>query len=260
MIFLKLGGSLITDKTQRETAQYGVLQRLAKEMAEALRAKPEIKLLVGHGSGSFGHAAATEFGVGGGVSTPDEWQGIREVWAAANRLNRIVIDAMLEAGLPVFSFPPSAFVVANDGEITHMPDEPIRRALDAGQLPLVQGDTAFDQSLGAVIVSTEKVMSFLAKSLKPDRILLAGIEEGVYELYPARERVMPEISAGQVSDIQLAGSDASDVTGGMAHKVEEALALAAEMPDVEVRIFSGASSGNVQGALLGYALGTRVVA
>ena len=46
----------------------------------------------------------------------------------------------------------------------------------------------------------------------------------------------------------------------MAHKVEQALKLATSMPNVEVRIFSGASSGNLQGALLGYELGTRVVA
>ena len=260
MIFLKLGGSLITDKSQRETAQIGIIERLAKEMSEAMRAKPEIKLLVGHGSGSFGHAAAAEFGILEGVKTAEEWRGVREVWAAANRLHRIVMDTLLEAGLPAFSFPPSAFAVADHSEIKQLPDEPIRRALKAGQLPVVQGDIVFDRGQGATILSTEKVMAYLAKALKPDRILLAGIEEGVYERYPARDRVVPEISAEQIADIQLEGADSIDVTGGMAHKVEQALALAKAMPEVEVRIFSGASSGNLQGALLGYALGTRVVA
>ncbi len=260
MIFLKLGGSLITDKSQRETAQIGILQRLAKEMSEAMRAKPEIKLLVGHGSGSFGHAAAAEFGILKGAKTAEEWRGVREVWAAANRLHRIVMDTLLEAGLPVFSFPPSAFTVSNHGEIAQLPHEPIRRALKAGQLPVVQGDIVFDRGQGAAILSTEKVMAHLAQKLKPERILLAGIEEGVFERYPARERVLREISADLIADIQLEGADSTDVTGGMAHKVEQALALAKAMPEVEVRIFSGASPGNLQGALLGYALGTRVVA
>ena len=260
MIFLKLGGSLITDKLKRETAQIGVLERLAKEMSEAMRAKPEIKLLVGHGSGSFGHAAAAEFGILEGVKTAEEWNGVREVWAAANRLHRIVMDTLLEAGLPAFSFPPSAFAVADHAEIAKLPDEPIRRALKAGQLPVVQGDIIFDRGQGAAILSTEKVMAYLAKALKPERILLAGIEEGVYERYPARDRVMPEISIDQIADIQLEGADSTDVTGGMAHKVEQALALATAMPEVEIRIFSGASSGNLQSALLGYAPGTRVIA
>ncbi|MEE9216816.1 MAG: isopentenyl phosphate kinase [Anaerolineales bacterium] len=260
MIFLKLGGSLITDKAQRETAQIGILQRLAKEIAEAMRAKPETKLLVGHGSGSFGHAAAVEFGFDGGVKTAEEWRGVREVWAAANRLHRIVMDTFLEAGLPAFSFPPSAIAVSDHGEIAQLADEPIRRALDAGQLPVVQGDIVFDRGQGAAILSTENVLAHLAAELRPERILLAGIEEGVYERYPARDRVMPEISADRAAKIQLEGADSTDVTGGMAHKVEQALALAEAMPEVEVRIFSGASPGNLQGALLGYALGTRVVA
>lgn len=260
MIFLKLGGSLITDKSQRETAQIGILQRLAKEISEALRAKPENRLLIGHGSGSFGHAAAAEFGILEGVKTEQEWYGVREVWAAANRLHRIVMDTLLEAGLPAFSFPPSAFAVSDRGEIAQLPNEPIRRALKEGQLPVVQGDIVFDRSQGAAILSTERVMAHLAKELKPERILLAGIEEGVFEGYPARERVMPEISADQLANIHLEGANATDVTGGMAHKVEQALALATALPGVEVRIFSGASSGNLQGALLGYALGTRVIA
>ncbi len=260
MIFLKLGGSLITDKAQRETAQISILRRLAKEIVEAMRAKPEIELLVGHGSGSFGHTAAVEFGVSGEVKTAEDWHGIREVWAAANRLHRIVMDTFLEADLPAFSFPPSAIAVSDNGEIAQLPHEPIRRALEAGQLPVVQGDIVFDRSQGAAILSTEKVMAHLAAALKPERILLAGIEEGVYERYPDRERVMPEISADQAAEIQLEGADSADVTGGMAHKVEQALALAASMPEVEVRIFSGASPGNLQGALIGYALGTRVVA
>ncbi|MFQ5942176.1 MAG: isopentenyl phosphate kinase [Anaerolineales bacterium] len=260
MIFLKLGGSLITDKSQREAAQIGILQRLAKEISEAIRAKPEIRLLIGHGSGSFGHSAAAEFGIRDGVKTTEEWIGVREVWAAANRLHRIVMDTLLEAELPAFSFPPSAFVVSDQGEIKLMPEEPIRRALNSGQLPVVQGDIVFDRGWGAAILSTEKIMTHLAPELKPERILLAGIEEGVYEHYPARDRVMPEISAAQIADIDLEGADATDVTGGMAHKVEQALELARSMPEIEVRIFSGASSGNLQGALLGYALGTRVVA
>ena len=260
MIFLKLGGSLITDKAQRETAQIGILQRLAKEIFEATRAKPEIALLIGHGSGSFGHTAAAEFGMFGGVKTADEWEGAREVWAAANRLHRIVMDTFLEADLPVFSFPPSAMAVADGGEIVQLPDDVIRRALNAGQIPVVQGDVVFDRDRGAAIVSTEQVLATLAATLKPERILLAGVEEGVYERYPAREQVIPELTADQADIIQLAGADSTDVTGGMAHKVEQALALAASMPEVEVRIFSGASPGNLQGALLGYELGTRVVA
>ncbi len=259
MIFLKLGGSLITEKSERETPQIVVLQRLAKEISEALRAKPKTGLLIGHGSGSFGHAAAAEYRVMDGVKTTEEWRGAREVWAAANRLHRIVMDIFLEAGLPVFSFPPSAYAVSDMGNIIALPGEPIQRALKSDQIPVVQGDVVFDRTQGAAIISTEQVMAHLARELKPKRILLAGIEEGVFETYPARDRVIPELSAEQAKSIEIKGADATDVTGGMAHKVELALELAATIPEVEVRIFSGASPGNLQGALLGYAMGTRIL-
>ena len=258
MIFLKLGGSLITDKARRETPKAAVLQRVAREIHEAMRIKPELKLLIGHGSGSYGHPAAELAGIQSGVRTAEDWRGFLDTWAAAQRLHRLVLDTMSEAELPVFSFLPSALAVANDGEIVAFPDEPIRKALRAGLIPLVQGDVAFDRVRGGVVLSTERVMAYLAIRLKPDRILLAGLEEGVYERYPERNRLLPEIAPKDLPGIDLRVSEAPDVTGGMSHKVQLAIELAQTIPGVEVRIFSGGMSGNVQAALLGYALGTRV--
>ena len=58
LIFLKLGGSLLTDKTRPQALRPDVLGRLAGEIAAALAARPALWLLIGHGSGSFGHVAA----------------------------------------------------------------------------------------------------------------------------------------------------------------------------------------------------------
>lgn len=257
MIFLKLGGSLITDKSQRQVAQQAVLRRLASEIAEAMRAKPETRLLIGHGSGSFGHPPAAQFGVRMGASSEADWRGFTEVWTAAHLLHRIVLEALGEAGLSVISFPPSASAVAEGGTLVEMASEPIRRSLEAGLIPVTLGDVAFDRAQGATIVSTEQVLVYLAGLLQPERILLAGIEEGVYADYPERTQLVPEIS--QITEeLQLGGAEATDVTGGMAHKVEQAMLLARASPEAEVRIFSGATSGNLQASLLGYTLGTRV--
>ena len=258
MIFLKLGGSLITDKARRETPRVAVLQRVAREIHEARQIKPELRLLIGHGSGSYGHPAAELAGIQNGVETPEDWRGFLETWAAAQRLHRLVLDSLSEAGLPVLSFTPSALAVAAEGEIVAFPTEPIRKALRAGLIPLVQGDVAFDRTRGGVVLSTERVMAYLANRLKPDRILLAGLEEGVYERYPERNRLLSEIASEDLPAIDLRASEAPDVTGGMSHKVQLAIELAHAIPGVEVRIFSGGMSGNVQAALLGYALGTRV--
>ena len=258
MIFLKLGGSLITNKNQPQTPRPEVIRRLAKEIAEATQAKPNMRLLLGHGSGSFGHNVADKFKTQFGASTQDEWHGFAEVWTVANRLNRMVVDALVEAGLPVLSIPPSASVICEGKNIEKMAVEPICSTIDAGLIALVQGDVAFDRQQGATIVSTEQVFEFLAPYLTPSLVLLAGIEKGVYQDYPACEKVIPHITEANCEEFSIAISAATDVTGGMAAKVQQALSFCRLVQDLEVRIFSGEGVGTIRDALNGAPVGTLV--
>jgi isopentenyl phosphate kinase len=259
MIFLKLGGSLITDKAMPETARIDVLARLASEIAAARRAEPSIRILIGHGSGSFGHIAAAAFRTHEGASTSREWRGFAAVWRSANRLNRLVVDSLADVGLPVISFPPSASAVAADGEIESLALGSIVRALAHGLVPLVQGDVSFDTKRGACILSTERIFSWLAPVLQPTRILLAGSDAGVFADYPNSTRVVEVFSQDALQLFSVEGSPQTDVTGGMAEKVRSALSWSRADPHLEVRIFSGEERGSVQAALLGDRPGTQVV-
>ncbi|MEW5988076.1 MAG: uridylate kinase, partial [Chloroflexota bacterium] len=87
-LFLKLGGSLITDKTGVEAVRPDVLARLAGEIQRAWASRPGLRLVIGHGSGSFGHVAAARYGTRRGVYTSEQWRGLAEVAATAARLNR----------------------------------------------------------------------------------------------------------------------------------------------------------------------------
>lgn len=260
MIFLKFGGSLITDKARPETARLDVLARLAQELAQARAERPELRLLLGHGSGSFGHPAAARHGTRAGAHTPDEWRGFQQVWWAAHRLQRLVLDALLQAGLPAIAFPPSSHALCEGGELIQLAAEPLTRALEAGLLPVTQGDVAFDRRWGATIVSTEQVMGFLAASLKPKRILLAGIEEGVYARYPQKDQLLAKLSRADLEQSSIGGSGEVDVTGGMLEKVAWSLSMSQADPELEMHVFSGVTPGNVRMAILGAALGTRVKA
>src|SRR5205823_6527022 len=136
---------------------------------------------LGHGSGSFGHYAAVQSGFGsGGV------RGFPETAAAAARLNRIVVDACLEAGLPVAGFPPSASAVCADGALIDLAVFPIEIALRTLLVPVVFGDVAFDRTRGESIASTEMVFAYLARRLQPARIVLAGQVGGVFTADPLR--------------------------------------------------------------------------
>lgn len=260
-VFLKLGGSLITDKEKNETARLDTMRRLAGEIREALEQNQQFRLLLGHGSGSFGHSAAKKYDTILGVHTVEQWRGFVEVWQAAARLNRLVMDALREEGLPGVAFPPSAAVTTSDGTVQQWNVHPIRSALDRRLLPVLYGDVVFDETRGGTILSTEDLFAHLAAELQPKRILLAGIEPGVWADFPACTRLRQEITPGQDLALQgIEGSAVVDVTGGMASKVGQSLDLVSRFPDLEVLIFSGDTPGAVREAILGASPGTRIAA
>jgi isopentenyl phosphate kinase len=259
-VFLKLGGSLITDKSVPHTARPAVIASLADEIARARRHDPGLNILLGHGSGSFGHVPARKYGTRQGVHTREEWLGFFEVWREAAALNRVVIDALAAAGLPAFSFPPSACVTACDGQIISWNLAPIQAALGARIMPVVFGDVIFDTRRGGTILSTEDLFVYLADHLQPERILLAGIEPGVWADFPACTRIEKTInpaSLPKLADV-LGGSAATDVTGGMLTKVMQSLDLVNRHPGLEVSIFSGIERGTLERALAGGMVGTLI--
>ena len=148
LVFIKLGGSLLTDKTRPQALRGEVLARLAGEVAAALADRPGLRLLIGHGSGSFGHVAAREHGTRAGVTSPEGWRGYAEVARAAAELNRLVVDALWEAGVPALRIQPSASARCHDGELMGMDERPLITALQNGLAPVVHGDVALDDVRG----------------------------------------------------------------------------------------------------------------
>ena len=252
LVFLKLGGSLITDKRARETPRHEAIGRAASEIARALEAEPGLRLLMGHGSGSFGHHAAERYHVRQGHL--EDWWGYVETAAAAQRLNRLVTDALLAAGVPVVSVQPSASAWAHDGVLHSMAVEPIRTLLTRGAVPLVYGDVALDEVRGCTIVSTEQIMCYLAAELPPAHIIMAGEVDGVYTADPQRDPSavrIPEISPRNYAQVEamLSASYGVDVTGGMADKVRSLFSLVTRYPGLSARIIGGGAPGAIERAL-----------
>lgn len=262
LTFLKLGGSLITDKDKPHTARPETLVRLAREIAAALEQEPDISLLVGHGSGSFAHVPARRYQTRMGVLTAEDWRGFLAVWSEAFELHTQVVRSLHEVGVPAVSFSPSAMITARSGHVFSWDTTPIRSALQAGLVPVIYGDAIFDDQIGGTILSTEELFSYLARQLHPGRLLIAGIEQGVWADYPERRYLIGEIRPESMEEIvsHLGGSSATDVTGGMASKVDEMVELVQVVPGLEVLIFSGMEEGLTARVLTGEAAGTRIIA
>ena len=261
-IFLKLGGSLITDKTKVEQARKPIIRRLAREIKAAREVRPDLQIVLGHGSGSFGHVAAKKHGTREGVADRPGWLGYAEVAAAAARLNQIVTEVFVAEGVSVVSLPPSASARCDDGHLSYLDTFVLRAALEHGLVPLVQGDVALDTVRGATIVSTEDVFIYLVREFQPTRILLAGEVAGVYEHSDTTGAIIPVITPGNVAQYAavLGGSHGTDVTGGMFGKVNQMLDAVKHYPAIEARIFSGAARGQVQRLLIdpSAAIGTAI--
>jgi len=215
----------------------------------AYEVNPDMHLVLGHGSGSFGHVPAAKYGTRQGVNDSEQWFGFAEVCSAAARLNATVREILIAEGMPALSLQPSASAECREGEILTMSTGSIKSALSAGLVPIVYGDVAFDADRGGTIISTEEIMSFLVAGLRPAWILLAGKSDGVFD---HEHRTIPLITRENFEYVRkvVGGSHGTDVTGGMASKVESMLKLVEDYPNMAVRIFSGTEEGTVKRLLI----------
>ncbi|PKO21610.1 MAG: uridylate kinase [Chloroflexi bacterium HGW-Chloroflexi-1] len=255
LVFLKLGGSLLTDKTRPRALRADVLTRLAAEIAGALADRPGLRLLIGHGSGSFGHVIAREHGTRDGVTTPAGWRGYAETASVAAELNRLVVGALWDAGVPALPVQPSASARCRDGVLIALEERPLRAALASGLAPVVYGDVALDDVRGGAIISTEEIFRWLAPRLEPNRVVLVGDVAGVLTADPTSgtpTALIDEITPDRLPALMqvLGGSRGVDVTGGMAAKVAEMMALVQTMPGLAaVQIISGLEPDLVRAVL-----------
>lgn len=250
LILIKLGGSLITDKSKPFTAQVDIIRRLGKEIKEAGK-KFNGKIIIGHGSGSFGHIVAAKYKTQDGIINKKSINGLALVADVAIQINRIVIQNFLKVGLPVFSLAPASFLTAEDKNLKKSFTKPFYHLLKIGLIPVIYGDVILDQKRGCCIFSAEKTLNILAKNLKKQfnilKIIHCGNTNGVYDV---NGQTIPVITKKSFQKFQKAigKSGAIDVTGGMRHKVKESLEIA--QSGIFSLIINGEKPGNLKKAIL----------
>ncbi len=262
VVLVKLGGSLITDKHRPETARRQVIERLARELAKA-RVEAVQAIVLGHGSGSFGHTAAAEHRLTSGLTTPRQLAGVSATQAAAARLHRLVLEALAAAGATPFSLAPSSYLVTHHGRPNNLAVDPLAGALAAGLLPVTYGDVVMDSGQGVAIASTETVLTAVARRLAQRgyrlvRALWAGETAGLLD---ARGQTVPSLDAAALARAirEASGAAGLDVTGGIRHRLEATRVLA--RLGVPSLLFDGRVPGALTRALAGEEVeGTRVEA
>lgn len=253
LVFLELSGALITDEYRYETPRPAAMARAAREIIAALRERPTLRLVLGHGSGSFGHFVADKYRLREG--NLQDWRGYAEVSAGVQRLNRLFTDTMLAEGLPVVSVQPSASARCHDGELVEMVTEPFVEVLSRGLVPVVYDDVAVDDRRGCVFIPCEAILAYLARRLHPSRVIVADEAAGVYSGDPQRHtvvRLIPEINACNYEEVErmLMASFGADVDGGALAQVRLWFQLVREQPQLVVHILTGRRSRMIEQALV----------
>ncbi len=258
-LIVKLGGSVITDKQRRFSVRRETLRRIARELAAAKE-----PLIVVHGGGSFGHPIASKYGIAKGYAYKRQLMGFSLTHRAMEELNRYVVDALKEAGIPAMTIQPSACAVVRNGRIISMELAPIRKLLELGITPVLYGDVAPDLSRGMSILSGDQLVMYLARELGASRVILGVDVDGFYTADPKSHKdakLVREVTPESWRDLAKSANNSKvkDTTGGMSKKIEELLPLA-EL-GVEAEIVNAARPGILRRAVLGErGLGTRIIA
>jgi isopentenyl phosphate kinase len=260
LVFFKLGGSAITDKTVPATPKVAVIRDAARAIFYAREKNPDLNILLGHGSGSFGHFTAKKWGYG----QKDNWRAYAETSASAARLNRLVADIFLAENVPVVSMQPSASARTRDGELYALDSKNIETALARNLVPLIYGDVAFDDARQMAIVSTDAQFAFLAPLLQPLRIIYTTAVNGIYTADPHSApdaQLIREITPQTFGALraQVGAARGFDTTGGMLDKLARSIALVQKFPALEIFVIAAAAA-QINPALAGESLaqGTRI--
>src|SRR3989344_5065882 len=183
-LILKLGGSVITDKSS-ETPKVDKenLERLAKEIAGALKAKPQ-KLVLVHGAGSYGHQIVKKTGIDKGISKPEQLIAFAETQRLQNELNSIVTKELIKHEIPAIPCQASASAVMKKGRLTKLDYETVKNLLNLGMVPVLYGVPAYDTEQGCSVLSGDQIAPFLAKHLNAEKVIHGTNVNGVFTADP----------------------------------------------------------------------------
>ena len=247
---VKLGGSVITDKTAELTPKTEDINRLAEEIKRA----DMDNLIVIHGGGSFGHPTAQRYGIKEGLKEDSQKAGFSETHHIMTMLNGLVMDAFVLHEMPALSIAPSSCIITENGRIKFFEDTIVRKCMQMGFVPVLYGDAVFDQKLGFTILSGDQLVTYLATKLKADKVVMGVDTDGIYEADPKVDKTAKpylHLNLDELKRVQakLGKAQGTDVTGGMAGKIAELIPAIEQ--GIRVQIVNGTRGNRVFRALVG---------
>ncbi len=258
---LKLGGSVITHKHQDSAALNRThLETLIAEIKRWLALRPEHRLVLITGAGSYGHPLAKRYALNAPSADKDPF-GFLATTLSMRQMGLEVARLCHAQGVPVFPIAPSNLFTTEAGRISTGQIEAIPAALERGLVPLLWGDAVFDTAHRFRILSGDQIAGYLCERLEIASLLFGTDVNGVYDDDPAANPSAVHIPCIEDANIQsvlgvLSSSRHVDVTGGMRGKIAEIYAI--HLRPLRCTIFDARQDGLTYRALSGESVGTVI--
>ena len=221
---LKLGGSLLTDKSTSYKLREGTLDSISVEVSECIKLGLIERLIIIHGVGSFGHPPVIEYKLYAGFKDKDQLINLSKTQKIVNKLRFKIVDSFIKAGIPVNLMYSSSMLVRKEENISHFAFEALKGFFSLGMVPLLGGDIIYDQEKGFNICSGDLLATRLARELGANQLIFASDVAGVYDKDPKQHAdavMIQEIHIDKIEDIvqRMENTEKQDVTGRMKGKL-----------------------------------------
>jgi isopentenyl phosphate kinase len=245
---IKLGGSVLTDRTRLFSFQEDLAIRLAREIRQSGR----LPVIV-HGTGTAGKAYARHYRRAGRVTA--DWLVFQLTTMAIRRLGDELGRVLRDEGVPHCLLPANAlFRRRADGTLGCCAPDVVPHLLTCGVAPVLCGDVLVEERDRYGVISSDEIVPVLARELPVRSCVFVTDVDGVLT---ADGRLIEEVD--EAGALPASESDRADITGGMSAKLGDATVAA--RAGANVVIINGRVPGRLRGALRGEAVvGTRVVA
>lgn len=247
MIILKIGGSVLTDKTKEDTFKQNIMDNFSSEIK-----KVDNELILVHGAGSFGHILAKKFKLNEGYKTYEQVKGFSFTHEKVQLLNSYVLRSLHKYDIPAVSISPHSIVKLNNHVLEKIDYKIFKDYLDKKFIPVTFGDVVLDRKLGFSICSGDLLIQALAEHFKPERVIFVIDEDGLYTSNPKIDKKAKLIEKTTIKDLikyTTAMDNHDDVTGGMGGKIETIKNISKS--GVETVLLNGNKPDRLYKALIG---------
>ena len=247
MIILKLGGSVITDKTKECFFKKQVMNSLAKDINKA---KKEIIMI--HGAGSFGHIQAKKYNLNEGYKRKEQLHGFSITQGIVQSLNTMVLESLHKNNINAVSIPPHSILKLDNHKLESINFEIFNDYIKSGFIPVTFGDVVLDKKLSFSICSGDLLAIELTKHFKPEKVIFAIDEDGIYDSNPKinkNAKFLKSINPNQLEILTTSADKHADVTGGMKGKIETIKNIS--RLGVDTILLNGNKPGRLYKALIG---------